>query len=360
MDLSTVNEVTLYGIQLKELVEGPGQSLTLTLAPKILPDYALLNKSVQEIERMALEEAEKTSPHYQRGKEVKRKGYARYKFLKGFKIVMDGRETRYELEWISVELPVLYGKEGRVKTQVEETLLREERKVFAALMLIYSVKGGKLNAKLWMPQIETGSDFKYIIVDGKYVKLKRRKAVLLVAIGVTQEGKRAVLEVIISWEEDTMAYWKLLVEVWKRSSFVLVVADGIKALDRAISLAELHVARQGCLVHLKRRATKEEREALDEITSSAELGKIKPETNPTLLSYLIADKKLWKWLKSNNLVESFNSLLERRRFGLYHSPWRILQIARAIALYYNLLTYFLITVIILQSTSLLSHPQRYT
>ncbi|QXJ28547.1 hypothetical protein J5U23_01416 [Saccharolobus shibatae B12] len=230
---------------------------------------------------------------------------------------------------------------------MEEALLREERKVFAALMLVYSVKGGKLNAKLWMPQIETGSDFKYVIVDGKYVKLKRRKAVLLVAIGVTQEGKRAVLEVIIRWEEDTMAYWKLLVEVWKRSSFVLVVADGIKALDKAISLAELHVGRQGRLVHLKRRATKEEREALNAIISSAENGEIKPESCPTLLSYLKASKKLWKWLKSNNLIESFNSLLERRRFGLYHSPWRILQIARAIALYYNLFTYFLITIIIL-------------
>jgi hypothetical protein len=32
----------------------------------------------------------------------------------------------------------------------------------------------------------------------------------------------------------------------------------------------------------------------------------------------------------------FNSLLERRRFGKCHSPWRILQIARAIALNYNL------------------------
>ncbi len=88
-------------------------------------------------------------------------------------------------------------------------------------------------------------------------------------------------------------------------------------MDKAISLAELHVARQGCLVHLKRGKTKEEREALDE--SSAESGELKPESCPTLLSYLKAGKKLWKWLKSNNLVESFNSLLERRRFGAFHS-----------------------------------------
>lgn len=113
MEVLTVNEVTLY-VPIRELVEGPGK-ISLTLVPKILPDDAL-NKSVREIERMALE-AERVSPNYERDKEVRRKGYTRYRFLKGFKIVMDGRETRYELEWISVKLPVLYGK-GRVRTQV--------------------------------------------------------------------------------------------------------------------------------------------------------------------------------------------------------------------------------------------------
>jgi len=41
---------------------------------------------VAEIERRALEEAERTSPRYARGKEVRRRGYARYRFLKGFKV----------------------------------------------------------------------------------------------------------------------------------------------------------------------------------------------------------------------------------------------------------------------------------
>ncbi|QXJ35009.1 transposase [Saccharolobus shibatae] len=359
MELSTVNEVTLYDIQLRELVEGSGQSFTVTLVPNILPENALLNKSVNEIEKMALEEAEKTGPKHQRGKEIRRKGYTRCKFLKGFHIVMVGREVKYKLEWISVKLPVLYGDKGRVKTKVEETLLKEESKVFAALMLVYSVKGGKLNAKLWMPQIEASGEFKYIIVDGKYVKLKGGRGVILSAIGVTEEGKRAVLDIILSVEEDAMAYWKLLVEVWKKSSFVLVVADGTKALDKAISLAELQVRRQGCLVHLKRNATKEEREALNVIVSSTESGEIKPETYSRLLSYLSAPKELWGWLKSNNLIESFNSLLERRRFGKFHSPWRILQIARAIAIYYNLLTCFLNIVIILYDSLLFSLYQKF-
>ncbi|QXJ34385.1 hypothetical protein J5U22_00931 [Saccharolobus shibatae] len=97
MELSTVNEKPLYSTPLNEAVKELGQNLTLV--PNILPENALLNKSVKEIERMALEEAEKTSPKHQRGKEIRRKGYARYKFLKGFHIVMVGREVKYELEW---------------------------------------------------------------------------------------------------------------------------------------------------------------------------------------------------------------------------------------------------------------------
>ena len=37
-------------------------------------------------------------------------------------------------------------------------------------------------------------DFKYVILDGKYVKLKGgRKGVLLIALGLTEDSVRAVL-----------------------------------------------------------------------------------------------------------------------------------------------------------------------
>lgn len=114
------------------------------------PIYYLKTPSVKEIERIALEEAERTSPNYAREKEIRRKGYAKYKFLKGFKSVLKGREVIYKLEWVSVKLLVLYGDKGRVKTQVEERLLRE--KVFKVLMILYSVLGGKLNAKCPRPK----------------------------------------------------------------------------------------------------------------------------------------------------------------------------------------------------------------
>ncbi|BDC00289.1 hypothetical protein SACC_33050 [Saccharolobus caldissimus] len=57
------------------------------------------------------------------------------------------------------------------------------------------------------------------------MKLKERRGVLLSAIGVTEEGKRAVLEIILSREEDATGYWRLLVEVWKKHSFILIVAS---------------------------------------------------------------------------------------------------------------------------------------
>ena len=124
---------------------------------------------MNEIERRALEEERRTSPRYARGKEVRRRGYARYRFLKGFKVSLLGRRVVYGLEWVTVSLPVMYRGGERVRTRVEE-LLREEGLVLRALLL--HVLGGKLNAKLWTQELEVRGDFKYVIVDGKYVKLR--------------------------------------------------------------------------------------------------------------------------------------------------------------------------------------------
>ena len=54
-----------------------------SLVPELLGKDALLNETVAEIER-------RTSPRYARGKEVRRRGYARYRFLKGFRVSLRG------------------------------------------------------------------------------------------------------------------------------------------------------------------------------------------------------------------------------------------------------------------------------
>ena len=52
---------------------------------------------------------------------------------------------------------VMYRGGERVRTRVEEELLREEGLVLRALLLLYSVLGGKLNAKLWTQELRLGS-----------------------------------------------------------------------------------------------------------------------------------------------------------------------------------------------------------
>ena len=60
-----------------------------SLVPELLGKDALLNETA-EIETRALEEERRTSPRYARGKEVRRRGYARYRFLKGFRVSLRG------------------------------------------------------------------------------------------------------------------------------------------------------------------------------------------------------------------------------------------------------------------------------
>ena len=62
-------------------------------------------------------------------------------------------------------------------------------------------------AKLWTQELEVREDFKYVVVDGKYVKLRGgRRGVLLIALGLTDHGVRAVLDVVLTGEEDVVSY----------------------------------------------------------------------------------------------------------------------------------------------------------
>jgi hypothetical protein len=77
----------------------------------------------------------------------------------------------------------------------------------------------------------------------------------------------------------------------------------VKAVEEAISRSGIQVARKTCPVHLKR--SRRVRVLLDLLLSLAV-----PTRGSPLLSYLLAPRELWPLLRSNNLAESFNSLLE--------------------------------------------------
>ena len=78
----------------------------------------------------------------------------------------------------------------------------------------------------------------------------------------------------------------------------------MKALDTAISRSGIKVARQTCLVRLKRRVDRRVRVLLDLLLSLAEFV---PTRGSPLLSYLLAPREA---PSSGHLAESFNSLLE--------------------------------------------------
>jgi len=62
------------------------------LVLEVVGEDAPLNETA-EMERRALEEERRTSPRYARGKEVRRRGYARYRFLRGFRVSLRGSCT---------------------------------------------------------------------------------------------------------------------------------------------------------------------------------------------------------------------------------------------------------------------------
>ena len=108
-----------------------------------------------------------------------------------------------------------------------------------------------------------------MVVDGKYVKLRGgRKEVFPIALGLTEDGVRDALDVVLTGEEDVVSYWDLPVRLWRRYNLTLVVAEGVKAVKEAISRSWIQVARQTCLVHLKR--SRRVRDALDLLLSLAE------------------------------------------------------------------------------------------
>lgn len=105
-----------------------------------------------------------------------------------------------------------------------------------------------MNVKLFLPRLNVRGNFEYIIVDGKYVRLLHgERGVLLVAIGVSRDGRRAVLDIMLAREEDRRSYWEFLVGLWRRYHVKLIVAYGVRALDSAISSSGIRVVRQMCI-----------------------------------------------------------------------------------------------------------------
>ena len=125
--------------------------MVTSLVPELLGKDALLNE-IAEIERRALEEERRTYPRY-----------VRYRFLRGFRVSLRG--VVYGLEWVTVRLPVLYRGEDWSGGGVAQGGGAGAQGPPPARV------GREVERQALDPGAKVG-DFKYVVVDGKYVKLR--------------------------------------------------------------------------------------------------------------------------------------------------------------------------------------------
>lgn len=99
--------------------------------------------------------------------------------------------------------------------------------------------------------------YRALVVDGIHLHYRRRvdrparKGVLLVAVGVRQDGRFAVLDWQAAAEETTEAYEQLFTRLWQRGleQVELIVSDGAEAIRSAAAIVYPAAAHQLCLVH---------------------------------------------------------------------------------------------------------------
>jgi transposase-like protein len=187
----------------------------------------------------------------------------------------------------------------------------------------------------------------YLFLDAIYIPLRRKttdQQALLVAIGLTADGRAHTLGFLLGDRESTDSWSALLKDLLARGldrrTLQLVISDDHKAIRSAVEQV-LAVPHQLCVVHKMRNvrlrvAAKDRREFLDDFktaywadsleTALLALGrlqarweKIYPAATRTALAdadhflrFMDQPRPLWTTLRSSNLIERFNRELRRR------------------------------------------------
>ena len=217
-------------------------------------------------------------------------------------------------------------------------------------------------------------DCPVVYLDGTYVPMKRRygdsskvqKECVMVALGITPEGRKEVLGFYFTPNEGSWAWDDVLGDLKARglSSPALFVTDGLQGMPEAIRRTFPGARHQLCLVHEARTICRDVRrtdrkavaEAFREVYSApcrkeAErrladfLGKWgrtypamarKLSGKPDLLTFMDAPKPLWRSLYTSNPVEGFNAKLKRltrKRILMNSEENAVLTVASACADY---------------------------
>jgi putative transposase len=186
-----------------------------------------------------------------------------------------------------IELRVPQDRQGRFRTDVFERYQRSEKALVAALLEMYvqgvstrKVKAiteelcghefssatisrivGQLDAELEkFAQRRLEEPYPYLVLDARYEKVREDGAVrsqaVLVAIGISWEGKRSILAVELARRESVSSWKELLTSLRGRSlhGVEFVVSDDHAGLRRAIQEVLPEAVWQRCYVHFLRNA----------------------------------------------------------------------------------------------------------
>jgi putative transposase len=186
-----------------------------------------------------------------------------------------------------IELRVPQDRMGRFSTEVFERYQRSEKALVTAVMEMYvqgvstrKVKAvaeelcghefsastiSRLNAGLdeqlaKFANRRLGQEYPFLILDARYERVREASGpssrAVMIAIGITWEGRREVLAVELANRESRTSWKDFLVRLKERGlhGVELVVSDDHEGLRRAIQEALTEAAWQRCYVHFLRNA----------------------------------------------------------------------------------------------------------
>ncbi len=109
----------------------------------------------------------------------------------------------------------------------------------------------------WRRRDLSGEDVLYLFLDGVYLKMHAgtcRAEAVLVAHGITSEGSRTLLGLVLGGRESEESWKTLLLNLEDRGLRppALVIHDGNKGLIKALKTAWKEVPRQRCIAHKMR------------------------------------------------------------------------------------------------------------
>jgi putative transposase len=187
----------------------------------------------------------------------------------------------------TLELRVPQDRQGRFSTEVFERYQRSEKALVSALSEMYvqgvstrkikavteelcghefsasviSQMNGKLDEELKkFAERKLEEEYPYLIVDARYEKVREdgviQSQAVLVALGITWEGRRQILAVELANRESRSSWKEFLVGLKGRGlqGVELVISDDHEGLKKAIREALPEAFWQRCYVHFLRNA----------------------------------------------------------------------------------------------------------